>query len=285
MQRLQDKVAVVTGAGGGIGRVISSRLSLEGAAVVIADIDLGLAKAAAAEVEQAGGRAMVTHVDITDETSVVAMFADVRSRFGGTDVLVNNAMGRSRGDVDILTMTPDTWMETMAVASLGPMLCAKHAIGSMIERGGGAIVNMSSGATLTGQLARPAYAAAKAAINMLTKSIATIHGRDNIRCNAIVPGMIVHDRLALFVPAEVRASYDENLLLPYGGEPEDIAATVAFLASNDAKFITAQLIGVHGGLYDHHPNYASIRASGKKARPGALLDQSTGAPPGGEPQV
>jgi len=274
MKRLQDRVAVITGAGGGIGRAIALRLASEGAAVVIADIDIDLAGVTAAQVEESGGRTVITRVDITDEVSVSEMYASVLSAFGSVDILVNNAWRGHYEDADIISMTPDIWMQTMAMNSMGPMLCAKHAIGPMIERGGGSIVNISSGASLAGQLALPAYAAAKAATNMLTKSIATMYGRDGIRCNAVVPGMIWHERQAQFVSAEMRATYEESVLLPYGGEPDDVAGTVAFLASNDARFITAQLIGVHGGLYDHHPNYATIRASGKKPRPGGLAEQT-----------
>ncbi len=272
MKRLESKVAVITGGGGGIGRAIAARLSGDGASVVVADIDPSLGAAACKDVQQQGGSALFAQVDISDEASVIAMFAAAKQEFGGVDILVNNAYRSHPGDVDVESMQRDVWMETMAINSLGPLLCCKHAIGHMKLRGGGVIINITSGASLAGQLSMPAYAAAKAATNMLTKSVATMHGRDRIRCNSIVPGMIWHPRLADTFSEEMRATYDESLLLPYRGEPADVAGTVAFLVSDDAKFITAQLIGVHGGLYDHHPNYATIRSKGKLIKQGVLID-------------
>lgn len=262
MGTLRDKVAIVTGGGGGIGRAISQRLAAEGCTVVIADIDDALGLATANELAGSGARAVHINTDITSEDSVRRTFAAATRDFGGVDVLVNNAYRGSPRDIDIATMDPEVWNEVMRVNTCGPMLCCKHAIPAMIARGGGSIVNISSGSSLAGQLSVPAYSAAKAATNALTRSVATMYGRQRIRCNAVVPGLIWHERLAETFPAEVKATFDEQLLLPYVGTPGDIADAVAFLASDQAKFITAQMIGVHGGIYDHHPSYAALRARG-----------------------
>jgi len=262
MTTLDGKVAIVTGGGGAIGRAISLRLAGEGCAVVIAEIDDDLGATIAADIADAGGRALHVATDITSEPSVVSAFAAAQTAFGGTDILVNNAYRGSPRDIDIATMDPGVWNEIMRVNTCGPMLCCKHAIPAMIARGGGSIVNISSGSSLAGQLSVPAYSAAKAAINALTRSVATMYGRQRIRCNAVVPGLIWHERLAATFPVEVKATFDEQVLLPYVGTPGDIADAVAFLASDQAKFITAQMLGVHGGIYDHHPSYAALRAAG-----------------------
>lgn len=262
MATLVGKVAIVTGGGGGIGRAISRKLASEGAAVVVADIDPALGAETVREVAASGTAALSVQMDITSEPSVAAAFAAATRQFGGVDVLVNNAYRGSPQDIDIETMDFDVWNEVMRVNTGGPMLCCKHAIPAMRARGGGSIVNISSGSSLAGQLSVPAYSAAKSAINALTRSVATMYGRERIRCNAVVPGLIWHDRLAATFPVEVKATFDEQLLLPYVGTPGDIADAVAFLASDQSKFITAQMIGVHGGIYDHHPSYAALRSRG-----------------------
>jgi NAD(P)-dependent dehydrogenase (short-subunit alcohol dehydrogenase family) len=144
------------------------------------------------------------------------------------------------------------------------MLCCKHAIPDMLKRGGGSIVNISSGAALSGQLGIPAYSAAKAAVIALTRSVATLYGQKGIRCNAIAPGLILHERLAEIFPIEQIRIDAENILTPRAGTPEDIAATVIFLASDQARFINAQVLPVDGGLLAHTPTYAQTRAMGSK---------------------
>jgi NAD(P)-dependent dehydrogenase (short-subunit alcohol dehydrogenase family) len=265
MERLSGKVAVVTGGGGAIGRSISLRLGADDCRIVIADIDEALGLGVANELAGRGIRALFVQTDITDESSVRAAFAAAQQEFGGVDILVNNAYRGSPDDIDIATMKPEVWNEIMRVNTCGPMLCCKHAIPAMIARGGGSIINISSGSSLAGQLSVPAYSAAKAATNALTRSVATMYGRDSIRCNAVVPGLIWHDRLAATFPVEVKATFDEQVLLPYTGTPGDIADAVAFLASDQSRFITAQMIGVHGGIYDHHPGYAAQRSRGQSS--------------------
>lgn len=257
---LNGKVAIVTGAGGGIGRPTALALAAAGASVAVVDIGAEAAAETAAQIESAGGRAIALVADIADETAVSAMVQAVERAFGGIDVLVNNAARGVVGDHDVLSMTVEVWDQVMIVNTRGTMLCCKHALPSMIRRGGGSVVNISSGAALTGQLTLTAYAAAKAAVISLTSSVATLHGKDGIRCNAIAPGLILHDKLAAAMPPAYVQMDQDNVLLPYQGRPEDIAGAVLFLASDASRFITGHVLPVDGGLLAHTPIYAPTRA-------------------------
>lgn len=260
MTALIDKAVVVTGAGGGIGKPTAMLLAASGARVVVADINIDAAHLTVAAIEQAGGNAVAVRVDITSEEQVSAMIAAAVDAFGGIDVLVNNAALGSRNDHDILTMQADVWDQVVAGNSRGTMLCCKHALPKMLERGGGTIVNIASGAALTGQLTLAAYAAAKAAVISLTQSVATMYGKQGIRCNAIAPGLILHERLAAgYPPAHIQMDLD-NVLTPYQGSADDIANAVLFLASDASRFITGHVLPVDGGLLAHTPFYAPIRA-------------------------
>lgn len=257
---LAGKVAIVTGAGGGIGRPTASLLAASGARVVVADINEAAARETAARIEQAGGRALALRVDITVEDDIAAMVAATVGELGGLDLLVNNAALGSPADHDIVTMSAETWDRVVGGNSRGTMLCCKHALPEMIRRGAGAIVNIASGAALAGQLTQAAYNASKAAVISLTQSVATMYGKQGIRCNAIAPGLILHERLAAaFPPAYVQMDKN-NVLTPYQGTPEDIANAVLFLGSDAARFITGHVLPVDGGLLMHSPYYAEIRA-------------------------
>lgn len=257
---LSEKVVVLTGAGGGIGKPTARVLAAGGASVVAADIDLDAARVTADLITRQGGRAIAVRVDITQEAEVVAMMAAARDAFGGIDVLVNNAALGSRQDHDIHGMDAAVWDRVVVGNTRGTMLCCKHALPVLIGRGSGVIVNIASGAALTGQLTLPAYAAAKAAVISLTQSVATMYGKQGIRCNAIAPGLILHERLAPgYPPAHVQMDLD-NVLTPYQGTAEDIANAVLFLASDASRFITGHVLPVDGGLLAHTPFYAEIQA-------------------------
>lgn len=257
---LKSKVAIVTGAGGGIGRPTALQLAAAGASVAVVDVDAAMAEQTAAQIEAAGGRAIALSADIADEAAVSAMVQATERAFGGLDVLVNNAARGAAGDHDLLSMTVAVWDQVMIVNTRGTMLCCKHAVPAMIRRGGGSVVNISSGAALTGQLTLTAYAAAKAAVISLTRSVATLHGVDGIRCNAIAPGLILHDKLAAAMPPAFVQMDRDNVLLPYQGGPADIAGAVLFLASDASRFITGHVLPVDGGLLAHTPIYAATRA-------------------------
>jgi NAD(P)-dependent dehydrogenase (short-subunit alcohol dehydrogenase family) len=257
---LSGKVAIVTGAGGGIGRPTAQLLARSGAAVAAVDINEDAARETARLITAGGGRALALRVDITREADIRAMVAATLAEFGGVDVLVNNAALGSPNDHDIIGMTAETWDHVVGGNSRGTMLCCKYALPAMIERGGGAIVNIASGAALTGQLTQAAYNASKAAVISLTQSVATMYGKQGIRCNAIAPGLILHERLAAGFPAAYVQMDKDNVLTPYQGQPDDVAAAVLFLASDAARFITGHVLPVDGGLLAHTPFYAQTRA-------------------------
>jgi NAD(P)-dependent dehydrogenase (short-subunit alcohol dehydrogenase family) len=262
--RLAGKVAIVTGAASGIGRATALLMAREGAAVVVADVNGAGAAAVAKEIEAAGGAALGQPADVAEEASVVAMVDAAVKRFGGLDVLHNNAAAvdpalMSR-DGDVVDLDVGVLDRTLAVNLRGPMLGCKHAIPRMLERGGGAIVNTSSASALVGDPVRTAYGISKAGLDALTRYVATQYGKRGIRCNSIAPGVVATPALAANVPPEMIAIYERSHLTPRLGRPEDIAAAVAFLASDDAAFITGQTISVDGGLLAHHPAFGEFLA-------------------------
>jgi NAD(P)-dependent dehydrogenase (short-subunit alcohol dehydrogenase family) len=256
MTMLSGKAAIVTGAGGAIGRATALLLARQGAWVLCADRNADTAARTADAILAAGGHALSVKADITDEAEVAAMVAAAVAAFGTLDVLVNNAGGSSRRDVDIASMDAAVWDRTMALNARGTMLCCKHALPQMLAQGAGAIVNISSGAATAGQLSMPAYAASKSAVLALTRAIATQHGREGIRCNAITPGLILHENLAPHYPeAHVRIDA-ANILSPRQGTVDDIANAVLFLASEMSAFVNGHVLPVDGGLFAHTPTYA-----------------------------
>lgn len=260
MKPLQDKSVILTGAGGGIGQAAALRLAEAGARLVLTDVRDEPLHACRERILAAGGNAVALAGDVTREADVAACVAAAKSTYGRLDVLVNNCGGTGPRDQNVHQMDAEVWDFTFAVNARGPMLYCKHAIPLMLEAGGGAIVNVASGSALTGQLGTPAYAAAKAALISLTRSVATLYGRDGIRCNAIAPGLIMHDRLATRLPEAFVKMDADNLLVPQPGTPDDIAAAMIYLASEQSRFVNAQVLAVDGGLLSHTPFYAQLRA-------------------------
>ncbi len=256
MDRLSGKVAVVTGGARGIGRASCLALAREGARVAIADIDFDGAEAVAEEVREAGREALSVGTDVADEASVEVMVAAVVEKFGRLDILHNNAaltapepLSRDRG---VAEMTVEVWDQTMAVNLRSQMLACKHAVPHMRRaQGGCSIVNMSSGAALKGDKVRTAYGASKAGVHALTMYVATAYGRDGIRANTIVPGLILTEAVAAQVPAAMLDAYKAQLLTPAVGEPSDVANLVVFLASDDSRYITGEAIVIDGGMSCH----------------------------------
>jgi NAD(P)-dependent dehydrogenase (short-subunit alcohol dehydrogenase family) len=261
--RLRDRAAIVTGGASGIGRASALRLAAEGARVAIGDLDEAGAKSVAAEIEAAGGRAIAIQTDVSDEDAIVRLVAQTVESFGKLDILHNNAaaLGNARVGVDfsIAELDVDVWDRTMEVNVRSVMLGCKHAIPPMLAAGGGSIINTYSGAALAGSLTGPAYASSKAAVNTLTLYMAAQYGKQGIRCNAILPGLIMTPAVAVGMgEAEVAMLLDHHLT-PQAGHPDDIAGMVAYLASDEARYITAQLIRVDGGITTHAPSFADNR--------------------------
>lgn len=262
MRRLEGKVAVLTGTSGGIGAATARRLASEGARLVLADIDLAGAEHTAQAVREAGGEAVAHYLDLADEASITALIADAIAHYGQIDVLFNNAADTRHetmvNDAAVEFMDADVWDGVFRINARGTMLMIKHVLPHMIAGGGGSIINTSSGASLRGDLFRVAYASSKAAINVLTEYVAAQYGKQGIRCNVVSPGLVVTENAAMNQGHNLDL-YLAHHLTPRLGRPEDLAAMVALLASDDGKFITAQIIPVDGGISTHFPHVAETR--------------------------
>jgi NAD(P)-dependent dehydrogenase (short-subunit alcohol dehydrogenase family) len=259
MNRLVGRVAVITGSGG-IGAACAKRYAAEGAQVVIGDVDVESAQRVADAIIASGGKAMVQPLDLADEDSVKALFKVVDERFGRLDVLHNNAAdtrAEQMGfDMVITEMPIHIWDRAFEINTRGTMLMIKHGIPLMLKHGKGSIINTSSGAALRGDLFGPAYAASKAAINCLSMYVATQFGKKGIRSNVISPGLIVTPNVYLSNSQEQLDRIEKHKLTPYLGEPDDIAAAAAYLASDESKFVTGQVMVVDGGIIDHMPYFS-----------------------------
>lgn len=262
MLTLQDKVAIVTGAGSGIGRASALKMAQLGAAVTVADINLERATAVAREITEQGGQAIAYQVDVAEESRMRGMVQATVEHFGSLDVLHNNAAdvrpetyGR---DLRVTDMDTALWDSFMAINLRSVMLGCKWAIPEMLKRGGGSIVNTSSLAASGGQDTTVAYGVSKAGVNTLTQYVATQYGKQGIRCNAIAPGYTLTPA-GRAAPRAFLEVYEKNTLTPYLGEPEDLANVAAFLASDQSRYITGQIIAVDGGISAHGTIVAAMR--------------------------
>ncbi|WP_018565261.1 SDR family NAD(P)-dependent oxidoreductase [Streptomyces sp. PsTaAH-124] len=262
MERLQDKVAVITGAGSGIGRAAAQLMGREGARVVVADFDTAAAEESAALVEQAGGRALPVTVDVTEEGSIADMTAATVKEFGALHVLCNHVGGTNpRTDLDLLRMDMEEFHRAVARNVTSTLLGARYAIPHMIRAGGGSVINTASVAALVGDVLQTSYGAVKAAVVSITKSIAVQYGPQNVRCNAIAPGAVMTPALENNLPDSVIESLRNGNALPYLGSPEDIGHTMVFLASDESRYLTGQLLVVDGGM-----TMQSSAAPGRRAQ-------------------
>lgn len=248
--RLQDKVAILTGAGSGIGEVTARLFASEGAAVMIADINGTAASAVAASIQAEGGRAGWVQTDVTSGVSTAAMVRSTLAQFGRVDILFNSAGIESFGTV--VDTDEAVWDRTFAVHVRGAYLCAKYAIPAMIDGGrGGVIINVSSVAGLVGIQNMSAYGAAKGAIISLTRAMAADFAPHGIRVNCIAPGTTMTPlgrRLIENDTPEKLAQRLSRYPLNRFGEPVEIARSVLFLASDDSSYATGMCLVVDGGL-------------------------------------
>ena len=255
MGRLEGKVAIVTGGGGGIGGASAKALAREGATVLVVDIDEGTAAEVVERIRTAGGDAAAWRADLSDEAQVVAVVEDTISRLGRLDVLHNNAALTDSDflhrDTAVTELSLEVWERTLAVNLRSQMLMCKHAVPMMVRGGGGSIVNMSSGASLKGDRTRTAYGVSKAGVNALTMYVATSHGKKGIRANTILPGLVLTDAVRAHLDEAMLAGLGKATLTPYVGQPDDIAEVVVFLASEESRYITGQMIAVDGGMSAH----------------------------------
>ena len=262
MGLVEGKVAIVTGGGANIGEACVKMLAAQGASVVVADINLDGAERVASEIVAAGGTALAQFVDLGDEASIAVMVAAVVAQFGRIDVLHNNAANTAAGqmmkDASLAAMEVEVWDAAFDINTRGTMLMTKHALPHMIAGGGGAIINTSSGVSLLGDVLNPAYSASKAAVNALTRNTAAQFGRANIRCNAILPGLVLSAGARAQMSEAQLGMIQRHVLLPRESVADDIAGAVLWLASNLGSFVTGQIISVDGGICHHQPHYADM---------------------------
>jgi 3-oxoacyl-[acyl-carrier protein] reductase len=246
MLQLDDKIAVVTGAAQGIGKAIAEILARRGAQVIVADINLEKAQAAAQSItDSTGCRAIAVHVNVADSASAQAMVDRVMQEFGRIDILVNNA-GTTRDNL-IVRISDADWDLVLGVNLKGAFNCSKAAVRPMMKQRYGRIINISSVSGLAGQAGQTNYSSSKAGLIGFTKALAKEVGSRGITVNAVAPGFVPTD-----LTSEILSKVQDEAIrmTPLGrlGSVEDIAYAVAFLVSDEASFITGQVLSVDGGL-------------------------------------
>ncbi|MGN6336491.1 SDR family NAD(P)-dependent oxidoreductase [Mycobacterium sp.] len=255
MSRLAGKVAIVTGGAGGIGAATAHKLAREGAAVAVVDIDEAKAQEVADEIRRTGAQAIAIGGDLAQEDAAKNVVQATVAEFGRVDVLHNNAALTASGflsrDTTVAEMPLDVWQRSMDVNLGSQLLMCKHVVPEMRRGGGGSIVNMSSGAALSGDRTRLAYGVSKAGVHALTMYVATSEGKQGVRANTVVPGLILTDAVRAHLSDDILDRVGRATLTPYVGQPKDVAELVAFLASEQSRYITGQMISIDGGMSAH----------------------------------
>ena len=244
---LSGKVAIVTGGNGGIGLGIAKGLAISGATVVVSARDREKTQRAVWDLQSLGARATGIGVDVANEASVVAMVRDTLDELGRIDILVNNAGMTIRKAPQEYTL--EEWEMVVDVNLNGSYLCAREVYAPMVEAGGGKIINIGSMTSIFGSDWVSAYSASKGAVVQMTKSLAVAWAKDNIQVNSILPGWI-HTNLTAAIKTRTPERYDFiTSRIPHGrwGEPDELAGTAVFLASNASDYVTGASIPVDGG--------------------------------------
>ena len=245
---LNNKIGLVTGGGMGIGRAICLAYAREGAKVVVADFNPESGAETVQLIRDSGGDALFVQADVSDEAQVQAMVAKAADHYGRLDIACNSA-AVSRGSGPIHLFEKTVFDDTLNMCLSNTWLCQKYELNAMLEQGEGSIVNISSNASLRGQVYNTAYAAAKAGVNILTQSSAAEYGSKGIRINAVSPGVIRTPGVERYFEEQpkIAEGLKQAAAMRRLGEPEEIAEAVCFLASDRASFITGQLLSVDGG--------------------------------------
>ncbi len=252
MGRIDNKVAIVTGAARGIGRAICLMFAREGAAVAVTDIIDEEGRQVVEQIEAAGGKAGYWHLDTSQEDTVARVFAEVNDRWGAIDILVNNA-GISGTNKPTHEIEVAEWDRVISINVTGVFLCTKHVVPYLKKGGGGSIINLSSIYGLVGAPDLPPYHASKGAIRLMAKTDALLYAGDNIRVNSIHPGYIWTPLVAALAEAsgagveDFRRSLDAKHPIGHVGEPDDIAYGALYLAADESKFVTGSELVIDGG--------------------------------------
>jgi NAD(P)-dependent dehydrogenase (short-subunit alcohol dehydrogenase family) len=246
--RLKDKVALITGAGSGMGRATATLFAREGAKVAVVDLNLAGAEDTVRRITTAGGQAIAIRADVSDSEDASSMVSGAVAKFGGLDIIYNNAgiEGEGRFAAEV---TEEQFDRVIAINLRGVWLGMKYALPELIKRGGGSVISTASIAGIIGLKGSIAYSAAKAGVIGMTRVVAMEYGRYNIRANCICPGFIhteMADRIAGGRPYTPEQTSRLSVFKRFG-EPDEIAQTALFLASDESKFVTAQPIIVDGG--------------------------------------
>ncbi len=257
--RLEGKVALVTGGTRGIGRGVVEMLAREGAAVAFTGRSEDKGREVERGVRDAGGRARFVRADNGVEEEVAAAVRAASDEFGPLTTLVNNAISDDVGsgrDNHVDTIDNDTFDNILRIALMGTVWATKYAIPEMRKAGGGSIVNISASSSKLALPERPAYHASKGAINSLTRQLAADYGKERIRANTIIVGFIftgTPQMTAILADPVLRTAIERNVIVPYLGEPADIAAGVVYLASDESKYVTGTQLTIDGGALARQP--------------------------------
>lgn len=260
MNRLKDKVAIVTGSTSGIGIGIARLYAAEGAKVIICGRRKEKGQAVVDMITQEGGQASYHFMDITDPSSIETLIADTVEKYGKIDILVNNAANVSLKDGRVDELTLEMWDDIFQSDMRGTFYAIKCVLPYMQKNeNGGSIINIGSMAACAGDLGSTAYACAKAGVDMLTQYTALQYGKDNIRCNCVRPGLIVTPDNEAKVPQVLKDIFLSNIMVNRYGRPEDIGHMCVFFGSDESAYVTGQIINVDGGMNSHAPTVAQFK--------------------------
>lgn len=254
MNRFEDKIAIVTGAAGGIGEATTRRITSEGGKVVIADYSKERADKLAGELAHSGADVRSIYFSATEVESCKELVDFAMKEYGKVDILINNVGGTNlKRDLSIEKLDLSYFDEVFHLNLYCMMYLSQQIIPVMEEHGGGNIVNVASIGGITADATGTLYGTSKAGVINLTRYIATQVGKKNIRCNAVAPGLVLTPAALNNLDEKLRNVFLDQCTTPYLGKPEDIAAAIAFLASDDARYVTGQTIVADGGLTIHNP--------------------------------